>query len=424
MADPVVILHLSDLHFGEASRFSDRDPDRLGEELGGAVLSELRGRESGARTSLVVVTGDIAQSAKPKEYETARLFLQSLVGALGVESGAIVLTPGNHDVSWPLCEIEVAQQKILDFDEAELRRRMDEKRFAFYTEFATALGAGSAANRQTPLFTGADVLDFDFGVSIAALNSCEIESHRDNDHKGVVSADQSQALLDHWGPCGADDTLRIIAVHHNPVPPVQAVVDEWRGDLDRLAADGKLNAELATRLAADMRGLEGTDALKQAARQTGTVVLLHGHNHTANENAWPWGNHEQTHVLGAGSFGLKDVKRPQDWPNQVRLVVLDSEAPELRAYSLVFYPTAVLGMSVTPGAFVSDPAQPKGYKAALGAPRPAAAPKSRRGAPPATTATGRFSKTLRATPSSGTLRYPGACSTSSAATSFWMMVPR
>ncbi len=71
MAESVVILHLSELHFGENGRFSGLDPKDLGKQLGEAVTAELGKREGGAKVSLVVVTGDIAQTAKPGEYETA-----------------------------------------------------------------------------------------------------------------------------------------------------------------------------------------------------------------------------------------------------------------------------------------------------------------------------------------------------------------
>lgn len=71
------ILHISDVHFG---------PPHL-PELSRAVLAMAAER----RPSLVVVSGDLTQRAKPEQFREARAF----VDALPVPS---LVVPGNHDV--------------------------------------------------------------------------------------------------------------------------------------------------------------------------------------------------------------------------------------------------------------------------------------------------------------------------------------
>ncbi len=73
------ILHLSDLHFGPAYN------SRLGE----LVLKDIETLNPDA----VVVSGDFTMRARPREFEQAREFLQS------IHTPTLVI-PGNHDQPW------------------------------------------------------------------------------------------------------------------------------------------------------------------------------------------------------------------------------------------------------------------------------------------------------------------------------------
>lgn len=74
----LAIVHGSDLHFG---RFHD----------GEAAEAFLRAAAAAA-PGLIVLSGDLTQRAKIREYEAARAYLKRLPGV------PTVLTPGNHDV--------------------------------------------------------------------------------------------------------------------------------------------------------------------------------------------------------------------------------------------------------------------------------------------------------------------------------------
>src|SRR5947209_17508821 len=75
------IVHLSDLHFG-------RVDDRMVGPLAEAV------RDAGP--SVVVVSGDLTQRARSRQFQEARAFLDSLPHPQ-------VVVPGNHDV--PLWDV-------------------------------------------------------------------------------------------------------------------------------------------------------------------------------------------------------------------------------------------------------------------------------------------------------------------------------
>ena len=71
-----VVAHLSDLHFGRVER---------------ATLEPLRRRVIELAPDLVVISGDLTQRARARQFREARAFLDSLPGPQ-------IVVPGNHDV--------------------------------------------------------------------------------------------------------------------------------------------------------------------------------------------------------------------------------------------------------------------------------------------------------------------------------------
>jgi 3',5'-cyclic AMP phosphodiesterase CpdA len=70
------LVHLSDLHFGR---------------IDAAVIEPLVARVGAIRPDVVVVSGDLTQRAKAREFEAARAFLDRLPAPR-------IVVPGNHDV--------------------------------------------------------------------------------------------------------------------------------------------------------------------------------------------------------------------------------------------------------------------------------------------------------------------------------------
>jgi 3',5'-cyclic AMP phosphodiesterase CpdA len=70
------ILHISDLHFGRTDQ---------------AIVAALKGKARELAPDLVVVSGDLTQRARTRQFQEARRFLDAL------DTPAIVV-PGNHDV--------------------------------------------------------------------------------------------------------------------------------------------------------------------------------------------------------------------------------------------------------------------------------------------------------------------------------------
>jgi hypothetical protein len=363
---PLVLLQLSDLHFGPHSRFAGGDLERLAAQCRQA-LDEARGDLGwGEAIGLVIVTGDIAEAARPPEYADAAMFFLALTRQLALSPHRFVFVPGNHDISWTKCSMVEGQLKDGEFPDSELRARLDAVKLAHFEKFVRDLHGGKARHEVddaavTSLPYGVFVHDFpDLGVSVAALNSCERESHRKEDHVGAMSAEQAQAVLDHWSRSGTE-LIRIAAVHHNPATLASAAIDQWLGFLRSQAAE--LTPDVVERIATNFVGFDGHEYLRNLASDAHASLILHGHHHASEaHHTWSWrgrdtGGAGDARIVSAGSWGLspESGKLPKDQPVVMQLIRLDPSAAELHAVLLTYNPTARLPGEVRPGRFVLDP---------------------------------------------------------------------
>lgn len=301
---PFILLQLSDLHFGAHSRFHGEDMSGLAKRCAAAIADARRDLGWTESVELVLVTGDIAEAARPPEYRAALEFFQALKLALSLAPSRFVFVPGNHDISWTRCKQELAgietkieEGEVKEADrESASRAAMDAVKLLRFDELVAEFYGGEDAKEAartgrsrasvsgvTPLACGAYVHDLpELWVSVAALNSCEQESHRGEDHGGLVSQVQAQAVLDHWHKAASRDRLRLVAVHHNPVASPPAEVRAWAEWLRRKFADKTLSPDAFDQFAADVAGFQGRDCLSSITEQAQVSLLLHGHHHVSD----------------------------------------------------------------------------------------------------------------------------------------------
>src|ERR1700721_2963135 len=87
-----LLLQLSDIHFSSSADPVAGRAAKIKEAMVGNFL--------GADVCFIAVSGDIANTGSPDEYEVATTFLTDLRSALligGISRVEIVLIPGNHD---------------------------------------------------------------------------------------------------------------------------------------------------------------------------------------------------------------------------------------------------------------------------------------------------------------------------------------
>jgi len=374
---PFVLLQLSDLHFGPYSRFAGLDMGELARRCADAIRGARGDLGWKEEVALVLVTGDVAEAARPPEYMSALTFFEGLMEGLGAPRSSFVFVPGNHDVSWTKCkEVEGRLHDGL-FGEPELRGRLDEVKLARFDDMVARFydpslplhddrGPGPArpatAGRVAALPRGAYIHDFeDLMVSVAALDSCEVESHRREDHRGLVSKEQAQAVLKHWRSEEAPaERIRIVAVHHNPVPTIPPAIREWQDWLRSQVKKNKLDAGLFEHFAADAVGFEGHERLQALAADAQVSLLFHGHHHASDAvHAWGWRGKRvsgDTRVISAGSWSLTAKKLPAEQPVVMQLVRVapKPKAATVQPVLLRYDPRARAEGVVELGAFVLD----------------------------------------------------------------------
>ena len=349
----LVILHLSDLHFGPHSRFKGERPQVVAEWFGGAIERQ-RSAVGFSKIDLVVVSGDLTEMAEVEEFEAARRFCEGLNGHLGLGRERWAFVPGNHDLSWAYIELARVEQKIQKFDDVELERRIREYKFRNYAEFLEGFYAGFGEDLERVALSPAGWVQDISGlrVSLGLINSSE--STTDEKRAGKVSVEQAQALLDHWR-VRRDEWVRILVVHHNPQEIGEAGRRAAVERFERRAEAGKLGREAIEHFVADTFGLEGKELLERVATQAEVPLALHGHVHETPRRRWDWADGERsTAVLAAGSAGADVGELPADQPNSVQVISIDLDDGRAKVLRLRYEPHAEEPGRVERGTFVRE----------------------------------------------------------------------
>ncbi len=370
MVKSILLLHLSDLHFGPNSRFAGSDPKDLSQKLCIAIDDECNRRKIDEKISFAIITGDIAENAKSEEYDLAKSFFENLAKKLNVDRKNFFFVPGNHDVNWIACKHVELDQEEQKFSDEDFATRINQTKFRNFEIFAKDFYGISLEEKGQSINYGSYIYNIDDArLSIAALNSSEKESHRKKDQIGFLSDGHAQSLMKEWYSNKYDCYLKIIIIHHNPIPTVPENVEQGIRYLENLDKEGRLKNLDVQRFASDAVGFNGHDKLRSISVQCQVQLILHGHHHVAEQNTWPWQRDGFTHILSAGSWGLKPDELPKDQDNNIQLILLKPEERKLHAWTLVYNPHAPIKGSVDRGAFTSDSSNPDGYHQPLFLPK-------------------------------------------------------
>ena len=276
----LIIIHLSDIHFGGKHRFhpprtpggdvpDEREYPTLLEKLADDLTEE-----DPRCPVLFALTGDMAESGAYDEFEKAEDFVRGLTKTtlLGRPRALedVFIVPGNHDVL---------------FDAADLGERWQQ-----WTDFHNRLrGSGMDRNRPWECDAVEDRVD-DLGAVVVTLNSAV------HVQKGVPAQDRGQLdfkqlemmekRLEAIDPERLKLAIRVALIHHHPVL------------IPDLAEAGR-----------------GYDAVHNSAhllrilRKFGFHVLLHGHKHNPHvftedtASAFRTGERHPLLIAAGGSAG-------------------------------------------------------------------------------------------------------------------------
>jgi 3',5'-cyclic AMP phosphodiesterase CpdA len=210
-----VFIHLSDIHFGQEKDgglivINDDAKRRLLED------AETEMKKSGAKASGIIVTGDIAYSAKFQEYLKAGEWLDQLAERVGCSRLDIQMVPGNHDidrdaiskvVKFHLDSVREQGDRMLDMLlDDDVQREALYERFAAYRDFSSGYGCDLdvggmySADVTVAVAPGRT-------VRFVRLNSALICSRQDD--KGRLILGARQRVFD-----AIDGEEMVVLVHH------------------------------------------------------------------------------------------------------------------------------------------------------------------------------------------------------------------
>ena len=183
-------LHVSDLHFGHGDAHYRFDQS-------GVSSAIIRNAESMTKRigppDLILVTGDIAFSGQPAQYQQAKEWLGRLMAAVG-GTPRIFLVPGNHDVDRKLTmktsaaalhQVLRAEPRKLDellHDHTEMQTLWPKLRA--YSEFATEVGSPSMS-ADKPFYVEDVSCRLGGKLRIAGLNTALLSFDNDDSPKNL-----------------------------------------------------------------------------------------------------------------------------------------------------------------------------------------------------------------------------------------------
>lgn len=300
---PIRILHLSDLHLGK-----DDDPHVQLQPL----LRDLRDSEGGlsfGKLDYLVISGDLTQRATPEEFECSYQFISRLIQELELSAARVVITPGNHDLSWEPEVYQWRQKRKVDLsklksgsyvaqgdgylvrDDASYSKRWDNFGRFYHQLTQHPYSAKPEGHCRAMLFD-------ELRVQFLEINSAwEIDEYF-HDRSGIHPSALANGLM------------------------------QANAQLTKARADGRIAKDASVfRIAVWHHPGTGNEKIKNDAfidqlRQEGFKLCLHGHVHEDRADVVRYFHPRKLYVAGAGSFGAPMRDRPESTPRLYNVLEL------------------------------------------------------------------------------------------------------
>ncbi len=308
----VNILHLSDIHYGinhvanEREQRSIRNGVPYNKELEEIKesLEELE-KKFNVRPNFIVVTGDITETSSPDEYLLAEEFIGGIADFLKIDRRYVVMIPGNHDVSWEICENERKRNKkgfiyrfliklieCFSFSPSFHDHKQDVDpilfpKFANYKKFFDRFYENADFPENLPPYRFSEDLFVTFPfpdeqVIYCGLNSCVYESDH-SPHRGTITVRQLKTAIEEIDNIDTQKQfLRIALMHHNYIRGTQE----------------------------DGAHLYDADDLKIIFLKAGFQMIMHGHEHKDYIDR-RGDEREFFYIFATGSTGLDKQAIPE-----------------------------------------------------------------------------------------------------------------
>jgi WD40 repeat protein len=213
--DPVLtVLHLSDLRFGARHQAEDTGEhlpaaeDGYAARLAGRLADRVAGEHGHPVPDLIVVAGNVAEHARPSEYDMAYTFLNTLRDGFRLGQDRLVVVPGSRDVNHSKCHAYFLDREASEEEPAPPYWPKWEPFAAMFTRL-NSIEYRMDHPWQFSLIPG-------LKVAIAGLNSTMAESHRPDDRFGWLGKEQTQWFAQWIEQARNNGWLRIGVLNHDP----------------------------------------------------------------------------------------------------------------------------------------------------------------------------------------------------------------
>jgi len=303
--DPIRILHLSDLHFTEATPWKAR--------LQWLIQDLERGDDLGpvGRIDYLVVSGDFTDRGKEAGFTPAAEFVMALLAYLNLGPESCILVPGNHDVAEP-DDAYVLNRDVTKLvpgiwiQQGNIYLKRNPAVYPLRFEPFNRCLFEPVTGRPYPLEVAEQGLVQSFfkgayGLQFVALNSCWELDEFDRKHSGILpdavahalqklDADEREALRK--GDLASGAPVLQIGVWHHPVTGHEMMADTVF--VDNL-------------------------------RQHGVRIGLHGDVHELRRDQVGYWHPKKMHIVGVGSFGSPHEGLREATPRHYNLIEIAAD---------------------------------------------------------------------------------------------------
>jgi 3',5'-cyclic AMP phosphodiesterase CpdA len=208
-------LHLTDLHF-RAGELYKWDQDIVLSALMNDVRERIK--SDGLRPDLILVSGDIAFSGLPQEYDLARQFFDELLKVTSLSKERLLVVPGNHDVdrsaSSPgakaISKSLNDRQAVADVLSHDQDRRLLFRKLDAYAQFVGDYFSGKIPFNDKDYFYRLSFNLADRRVAVLGINSAWLSTSEEDRGQLILGEQQVRNAIN----ASSDADLRIALMHH------------------------------------------------------------------------------------------------------------------------------------------------------------------------------------------------------------------
>lgn len=311
------LLHLSDLHFGQ--KVSSPNDGYLtsksgAKSLANQIFTQLNSKDVKQRiepVSLIIISGDITDSAEPNQYGYAKEFIQELGSKLNLTSEKILIVPGNHDVDW--------------------NAKTNDDKFASFAQFYEGTFK-ETWNPATPVVRTFKA-SHDFEGICFGFNSTVVENKIWRG-LGFIDPTQFEFVEKFLQESDKDYLVKIAVFHHHVLPVVNSYPERFTYSLEGII-DGSNERPLTSVML-------NAPYILNKLKELEINAILHGHCHNPFRSYFLSKSDTEKHaqrrsitILGTGSFTsdyLGDLGK-----RQYQIIALHEPTKVLKFYLNSFF---------------------------------------------------------------------------------------